>query len=154
MNHRGVDNAFVLYSYAVFGAVTSEEDWMEIKDYARRAKLADERMQIRRSKKDDQDDRREESQKSSYHIATAAFYLQPICNDHEPAESWHNYALCQMLVHHDLCGARESFTQAMIRAPRDKRIVSNFNTLLQDEDYMNDPTKTAYEEYLGATKKY
>ena len=27
MNHRGVDNAFVLYSYAIFGAVTNEEDW-------------------------------------------------------------------------------------------------------------------------------
>ena len=27
MNHRGVDNAFVLYSYAIFGAATNEEDW-------------------------------------------------------------------------------------------------------------------------------
>lgn len=27
MNHRGVDNSFVLYSYAIFGAVTNEEDW-------------------------------------------------------------------------------------------------------------------------------
>lgn len=27
MNQRGVDNAFVLYSYAIFCAVTNEEDW-------------------------------------------------------------------------------------------------------------------------------
>jgi len=27
MDNRGVDNAFVLYSYAIFGAVTNEEDW-------------------------------------------------------------------------------------------------------------------------------
>ena len=27
MDDRGVDNVFVLYSYAIFGAVTNEEDW-------------------------------------------------------------------------------------------------------------------------------
>jgi len=156
MNHRGVDNAFVLYSYAIFQAVTNEEDWTEIKEYARRAKLADDRMQLRRKKNKDPNDKREESpeNRSSYHIATAAFYLQPICNEHELAESWHNYALCQMLVLHDMEGARESFTRAMINSPRDKCIISNFNTLLQDEDYMNNPTSNAYEEYLKATKKY
>jgi hypothetical protein len=42
MNNRGVDNAFILYSCAIFGAVTGEEDWLVIKDYARRAKVADE----------------------------------------------------------------------------------------------------------------
>jgi hypothetical protein len=38
MNDRGVDNCFVLFSCAIFGAVTNEEDWDEIKDYARRAR--------------------------------------------------------------------------------------------------------------------
>lgn len=147
MTSKGVDNAFVLYSYAIFGSVTGEEDWMEIKEYTRRAKLADERLQMRR-RKDTTDARDLLEKRSAYHIATAAFYLQPICNDHEPAESWHNYALCQMLVHHDLAGAKESFIQAMSYAPRDKRIISNFNTLLQDEDYMNDNTSNAYEKYL------
>ena len=148
MNNRGVDNAFVLYSYAIFGAVTNEEDWEEIKDYARRAKMADERMQMRMKLPDD----RTEPERSSYQVATAAFFLQSVCNEHDPAESWHNYGLCQMLVHNNLSGARESFTQAMIHTPQDKRIISNFNTLLQDDYYLADPMSSAYEEYLQATK--
>ncbi|KAL7553198.1 hypothetical protein ACHAWF_016480 [Thalassiosira exigua] len=149
MNHRGVDNAFVLYSYAIFGAVTNEEDWEEIKDYARRAKQADERMKRRKSDVD----AKSTGTGDSYRIASAAFFLQSVCNERDPAESWHNYALCQMLVHRDLHGARESFTQAMICSPRDKRIISNFNTLLQDQDYIDDPTSNAHEEFLRATEK-
>jgi hypothetical protein len=34
-----VNNAFVLYSYAIFAAVSGERDWEEVKDYVRRAKL-------------------------------------------------------------------------------------------------------------------
>lgn len=85
--------------------------------------------------------------KSQYEIATAAFYLQAVCNEDRPDESWHNYALCQMLVHSDLEGAKESFLCAMDHAPRDKRIVSNFNVLLRDEEYLNMNT-SANEEYL------
>jgi len=148
MNHRGVDNAFVLYSYAIFGAVTNEEDWDEIKDYARRAEIADKRMQKRRTGPV----AGREPAKSSYQIATASFYLQSVCSDHDPAESWHNYAICQMLVHHDLDSARESFTQAMIRSPQDNRIISNFNTLLQDHDFLGDPNRNAHEEFLQSRK--
>jgi hypothetical protein len=149
MNDRGVDNAFVLFSCAIFGAVTNEEDWNEIKDYARRAKMADEMLQRRWVNPDDA----REQAKSAYHIATAAFYLQSICNDHDPAESFHNYALCQMLVTSDLEGARKSFIQAMILAPHDKRIMSNFNTLLQDPDFMGDASRNTYEEYHQFVKK-
>lgn len=142
MNHRGVDNAFVLYSSAIFGAVTNEEDWEDIKDYARRAKAADDRMNRRRGNTD---------AKCSYHIATAAFYLQTIiCSEHP--DNWHNYALCQMLVQHDLTGARESFIQAMNSSPQDKRIISNFNYLLRDPDFMGDRTRYAQGEYLYSMK--
>jgi hypothetical protein len=149
MNNRGVDNPFVLFSFAIFGAVTNEEDWGEIKDFARRAKIADEMVQRRR---DNTIDARVQG-KSSYHVATAAFYLQSLCNDHDPAESFHNYALCQMLVISDFEGARKSFLQAMILAPQDKRIISNFNTLLQDRDFMGDASRNAYDEYLRYVKK-
>lgn len=144
MNHRGVDNAFVLYSASIFGAVTNEEDWEEIMDYTRRAKIADENMQKRRMK--DPIDARQPVK--TYEVATAAFYLQSVCNEDDPAESWHNYALCQMLVHSDLDGAKESFLQAMISSPHDRRIISNFNTLLNDVSFMGDPTKNAHEEFL------
>lgn len=147
MNDRGVDNCFVLFSCAIFGAVTNEEDWDEIKDYARRAKMADKMLQRRRVNPDDA----REQAKSAYHVATAAFYLQSICNDH--AESFHNYALCQMLVTSDLESARKSFIQAMILAPHDKRIISNFNTLLQDCDFMGNRSRNACEEYLQSIHK-
>ena len=148
MHLRGVDNAFVLYSTAIFGAVTNEEDWEEIKDFARRAQAADEQLQKRRSK-DGRDARGPRSSTgSSYRIAAAAFYLQSMCNEGNPAESWHNYALCQMLVHRDLEGARDSFLRAMRCRPRDRRIISNFDTLLQDEEFMGEPTRNAHEEYL------
>ena len=84
---------------------------------------------------------------SQYEIATAAFYLQAVTNEDKPDESWHNYALCQMLVHSDLEGAKESFLCALDHAPRDRRIISNFNVLLQDEEYMN-TSKSAHEVYL------
>jgi hypothetical protein len=147
MKDRGVDNCFVLFSCAIFGAVTNEEDWDEIKDYARRAKMADKMLQRRRVNPDDA----REQAKSAYHVATAAFYLQSICNDH--AESFHNYALCQMLVTSDLESARKSFIQAMILAPHDKRIISNFNTLLQDGDFMGNRSRNACEEYLQSIHK-
>ena len=143
MQRRGVDNAFVLYSYAIFGAATGEEDWADIKDYARRAKDADERMRKRAHGSDTRD-----PPKSAYTIATAAFYLQSICSEHDPAESHHNYALCQMLVLGDFTGARESFLQAMKCSPRDTRIIANFNTLLQDPDYLGEPVK-AHELFLA-----
>ena len=48
---------------------------------------------------------------------------------------------------------RKYFTQAMISSPQDKRIISNFNTLLQDEDFVGDPTSNAHEEFLQSTDK-
>lgn len=147
MNDRGVDNAFILYSCAIFGAVTSEEDWVVIKDYARRAKVADEMIQRRNNDVSEQ-------VKSSYHVAQWAFYYQSISNDHNRAKSLHNYALCQMLVANDLKGARKSFIESITLAPKDKLIVLNFNTLLQDQDFLGDARRNAYDEYHCSTMKH
>ena len=57
------------------------------------------------------------------------------------------------VLDNDLSGARESFTQAMLHSPRDERIISNFNTLLQDEDYIGDHQCNAHEEYLQALER-
>jgi hypothetical protein len=148
MNHRGVDNAFVLYSCAIFGAVTNEEDWEDIIDFVRRAQAAEERMSRRRgeSKHDRQ------SAQCTYLIATAVFQLQSIRGGPTPAEGWHNYALCQMLVHHNLPGAWSSFVQAMIISPQERRIISNFNYLLQSPEFLGDPTRNAHYEYLQSMK--
>ncbi len=58
-----------------------------------------------------------------------------------------------MLVTSDLESSRKSFIQAMILAPHDKRIISNFNTLLQDCDFMGNRSRNAYEEYLQSIQK-
>eukprot|EP01082_Thalassiosira_pseudonana_P011825 g10071.t1 g10071 contig4:1162765-1164916(-) len=144
MNQRGVDNAFVLYSYAIFCAVTNEEDWDEIKDYTSRAKIAEELAQKR--KQVNCGDRGEPTK--SYKIADVAFYMQAVRDEVDVAESWHNYALCQMLVCDYLKGARKSFRQALIASPHNRRVISNFNSLLQDADYLG-PEKSAYDEYLS-----
>lgn len=151
MNDRGVDNAFVLYSYAIFGAVTNEEDWNEINDLIRRGKVAEDLMQKRRATEPAPGE-----PKSVYAIARAAFYLQAVGNDDDPAESWHNYALCQMLVYQDFEGARESFRRAMMASlhpscvakDQDRRIISNFNALLQHSEFLGLYTN-AHEEYLA-----
>jgi tetratricopeptide (TPR) repeat protein len=143
MNERGVDNAFVLYSYAIFGAVTNEEDWSDIHDYIRRGKDAEQLMRKRR-----RTDYAPGEPTSIYEIAKGAFYLQAVSNEEDPAESWHNYALCQMLVYDDLECARESFHQAIVASPHDRRIISNFNALLQQTEFLGLQTN-AQEEYLG-----
>jgi tetratricopeptide (TPR) repeat protein len=148
MSDRGVDNAFVLYSYAIFGAVTNEEDWSDINDYIRRGKVAEELMQKRRCRTPPAPG----EPKSVYAIARGAFYLEAVGNENEPAESWHNYALCQMLVYGDLQGARESFHRAIIVAPHDRRIISNFNALLQRNEYLGLSTN-AHEEYLALIER-
>ena len=138
-----VDNAFVLYSYAIFAAVSGERDWEEIKDYVRRAKL--------------QEKRRRESGRlanSAYDISSTAFYLQAVSNENSPggSENWHNYALCLMLVQHDLPSARKSFIRALQLSPHNKTLISNFNVLLQDKEYLGLPT-TVHEEYRKALSR-
>lgn len=140
-----IDNEWVLYSYAIFAAVSGEQDWEEIKDCERRAKFDAKR--------------RKESGRlanSVYSIASAAFYLQAVSNEDSPgasaSENWHNYAMCQMLVHHDLPGARRSFLRALKLNPHNKTLISNFNALLQDEDYLGLPI-TVHEEYRQALRR-
>lgn len=130
-----VDNAFVLYSYAIFVAVSGEQDWEEIKDYVRRAKLQEKRS----------------NRASVYDISSSAFYLQAVSNEDSPgaSENWHNYAMLQMLVHQDLEGARRAFMHAMKLSPNNKTLSSNFNVLLQDKDYLGLPI-TVFEEYRRA----
>ena len=133
---KRVDNAFVLYSFSIFAAVSGEKEWKDIKEYVRRAKLEEER-------------RRNGGRitASVYEISSAAFYLQAVSNEDTPnGENWHNFGLCQMLVHRDLAGARQSFLKALKLSPHNKRIVYNFNVLLQDKDYLGLQT-TAQEEY-------
>ena len=142
MNMR-VDNAFVLYSFAIFSAVTGDQEWDAIKDYVRRAKLQEQRKK-----------RSGRLAKSTYDIASTAFYLQAVSNEGLPggSENWHNYGLHQMLVQNDLPSARRCFMRALNLNPHNKTLISNFNVLLQDEDYMGLNT-TVHEEYRQALSR-
>ena len=94
MHWRGIDNAFVLYSTAIFLAATHEEDWHTIKDYAHRAQVADTSRQMRTGK-----------EVSVFELADKGFYRQAAIMDGS-GDSWHNYALCRMIVFLDHKGAR------------------------------------------------
>jgi hypothetical protein len=126
---RRIDNAFVLYSYSIFAAVSGEEDWNEIKEFSRRAKIADDQRKRKRG----------DFAVSEYDIASSAFLLQAVANGELSggSENFHNLALCQMLVQQDLLRARGSFLRAMKQAPSNKTLSSNYNVLLQDKDFLN-----------------
>jgi len=91
MQERGPDNAFVLYSVAIFGAVTLEEDWNYIKDWAWRAKKADAFVSKRQGKA-----------ATAYNLADAGFFKTKALFD-QTGESWHNYALCRYDLALPLC---------------------------------------------------
>ena len=136
MEERGPDNPFVLYSVAIFGAVTCEEDWGYIKDWAWRGNKADIAMGKKAGKA-----------ATSYNLANSGFFKAKALLD-QSGESWHNYALCRMLVYKDLEGARDAFIRAVVAAPHDKRISQNFNILIQDVDYFaRDPPWDCWDEF-------
>eukprot|EP00592_Proboscia_alata_P000879 CAMPEP_0194372564 /NCGR_PEP_ID=MMETSP0174-20130528/20949_1 /TAXON_ID=216777 /ORGANISM="Proboscia alata, Strain PI-D3" /LENGTH=607 /DNA_ID=CAMNT_0039151173 /DNA_START=102 /DNA_END=1922 /DNA_ORIENTATION=- len=125
MEARGVDNSFVLFSYAIFTAVTHEEDWGVVKNLVFRGKCAAR-------------NRMGGINLNVYDLADVGFYRQATINNHS-GESWHNYAICRMLVYHDLPSARDCFISALKASPHNNKIILNFNVLIQDQDYMNKP---------------
>ncbi|GMI35350.1 hypothetical protein TrCOL_g9428, partial [Triparma columacea] len=143
MEERGPDNPFVLYSVAIFGAVTCEEDWGYIKDWAWRGNKADIAMGKKAGKA-----------ATSYNLANSGFFKAKALLD-QSGESWHNYALCRMLVYKDLEGARDAFIRAVVAAPHDKRISQNFNILIQDVDYFaRDPPWDCWDEFQAHQREY
>ena len=68
----------------------------------------------------------------SYELAHAIMRSCAISDDSGTA--WHNYALCQMLVYHDLNKARKSFISALkacaMTSSPNQLIIQNFNVLL------------------------
>ena len=125
MEKRGADNPFILYGYSIFLAVTQEEDWIVIKEYVFRARLAEKNWRKRHV----------QEKKSIYELPCAGFYRHSAFVD-QSAESWHNYALCLMLAFNDLLGARDAFVYALEKSPHSKFVIANFNFLLQDSEFL------------------
>lgn len=78
MNERASDNAFILYSYAIFLARLGS-NYKEIFD---RAKTCEMKYQ-----------KRHETYQSMYILANEIFRLA--ANDKQSGSAWHNYALCR-----------------------------------------------------------
>ena len=103
MEDRGIDNPFLLYSLGIFFAVTQEEEWSVIKDYIYRARLAEQKM-VKRAEFN-QDSRMRSSYTPVYNMACAGFFRHAALSQ-QSGESWHNYAICLMLVFRDFKNAR------------------------------------------------
>lgn len=91
-------------------------------------------------------------QRSIYELAKVGYFRYSAYNQ-QTGESWHNYAVCLMLVSHDLTGARDAFKTALNLSPQDKKIISNFNTLIQDKDFMGMESWDAYSEMMVEQQK-
>ncbi len=97
MMTRGGDNAFILYSYAIFLAVTAKED-SEFLAFMKRAQAAEDRYKKRFNTQERDHDGTmhlsSRTKKSSiYELANAYFRQIAICE--EVSICWYNYALCR-----------------------------------------------------------
>jgi len=117
MEWRGPDNAFILYSYAIFCAVTMEDDWDNIDAYVFRANEAN-----IQSLSDLRPVRYNLAKVGYFRLATS------IRND---GESWHNYAMCLQLAFREYDEAEKAYVQAVRRSPHDERILENFSRFLR-----------------------
>jgi len=137
MTERGIDNAFVLYSYAIFAAITEEEDWTIIKDYMFRAQGAQNKQKKKMELNKSTPNR---SISFSYDLAEAGFFRQAAyqqeTSSYRKGICWCNYALCRMMVYKDWNGAREYFLRGVNASPHDARIVRLFKILINDVDFM------------------
>jgi len=117
MEHRGPDNCFVLFSFAIFLAVTQEDDWDTINLLVERAHACN-----FRNKRDRRPTR--------YNLAKAGYFRLATAIDSRNGPAWHNYALCLQLAFKDYPGATEAYIQAVMAAPTDEVIQDNFNYFL------------------------
>ena len=88
MVHRGPDNPFVLYSYAIFLAVTQEDDWETIDEYVVRADKVN-----RKSRTD--------LRPTRYNLAKVGYYRLKTATDDRNGEAIRN-CFVQVLSRHCL----------------------------------------------------
>jgi len=77
---------------------------------------------------------------------TCTEFFRHAALSYQSGESWHNYAICLMLVFRDFKNVREALKAAVRFSPHDKRIINNFDTLIQDEDFMGMKSWNVYDE--------
>jgi tetratricopeptide (TPR) repeat protein len=113
MNQRGPDNAIVLYSFALFLAATLEEDFGVIEVLLERARAAD-------------------SRRVKFDLAEHGFFRQALIINPKDAHSMFNWALVLQFMHDSYDEAEQFYMRALDAAPHDRRIVENYNYMLQN----------------------
>eukprot|EP00941_MAST-03F_sp_MAST-3F-sp1_P004333 g4333.t1 len=114
MTKRGPDNAFVLWTYAIFLAATQEEDMAQIFAFAERAKAKD-------------------PSGKTYKMAATGFFGNSLVTTPGNFFSQYNYALCMMLYGRKYQKAKNHFIKALElsdhRSVFHQRCINNFNYL-------------------------
>eukprot|EP00968_Pinguiococcus_pyrenoidosus_P015243 scaffold1397_cov254-Pinguiococcus_pyrenoidosus.AAC.73 len=117
MHNRGPDNAFVLFGWAIFLAAHHEEDWDDVMELVRRARIADRGGSDPRPR--------------HFLLAELGFYRQAALQLQDGA-SWHAYALCRQFVYDDIVNTEDAYVRAVEAAPHDAWIVENFERFVVD----------------------
>jgi len=122
MQYRGPDNAVILFSYAIYLAVTQEEDWETINFYLERAHVANAVGKPGRNGRANK----------KYNLAKVGYYrLKTVtASKKERGPAWHNYALCLQLAFRDYPGATDAYVQGVLATPSEEKLLDNFNYFL------------------------
>jgi hypothetical protein len=160
MEFRGPDNSFVLYCYAIFAFVTHQLDYTDVIIILTRARSAEKelydkvqkKLEIQRNimkknskkRKDNLDEYDPSSQApfrygKSFDKATIGFFHHS-ANTSGNAKTWHQYAICQFLVHNDFGTSFGAFLHALKLDKDDVKMRSNFDIMMK--------------HYHGSDKKY
>jgi hypothetical protein len=127
MADKGIDNAFILYSFAIFLASHNREDDIDLVDeLIYRGRLAEDRWKQYHSRTTGA------ATLSIYDIANCVYYFKAVTN--QSSEDWYQFGLCRMLVYNDLKGARKAFNQALHFNSKDLRVKAALTKLFQKEN--------------------
>eukprot|EP00753_Platysulcus_tardus_P022280 PLAT9457.3.p1 GENE.PLAT9457.3~~PLAT9457.3.p1 ORF type:complete len:708 (-),score=409.35 PLAT9457.3:48-1898(-) len=112
MERRGPDIPFVLYAFAIFLAVTGEEEWDVILHFVKRAQAKD-------------------KTRTKFKLAETGFFAQAARSHPTDSTVLLNYAVCLQLVKNDYTRAEELYLRALQLDPHNARVLENYNFLLR-----------------------
>ncbi len=119
MKNKGVDNAFILYSFSKFLSAHGSSE--EVDELLRRGRVAEYRWKQYHN-----------TNSSIFDVAKCVFHFQAIKN--QLPDDWYEYGLCKMIVYKDLKGARMAFNQALRINSKHGRVRAALTSLWRTEN--------------------
>lgn len=135
MDENGPDEAFILYSYAIFGFVTHDLDYIDVLALMFRARKAEEvreeNFRISRGELEPQ----AISEGAFIHgniftIADIGFFGHQATKQYNSFAA-HNFAACRFLVYNDFIGSFNSFLEGFKCNAKDMKMKSNFDVMMR-----------------------